>query len=48
MEVLSGSTCMSLTRGTGHLGHSCCGSSSIRSGKGMMNPMSIDTNVRVV
>lgn len=35
-------------RGTGHLGHSCCGSSSIRSGKGMMNPMSIDTSVRVV
>jgi hypothetical protein len=48
MEVWSGSTCTSATRGTGHLGHSCCGSSSIRSGKGMMNPMSIDTSVRVV
>ena len=48
MEVWSSSGCMSATRGTGHLGHSCCGSSSIRSGKGMMNPMSIDTSVRVV
>ena len=48
MEVWSNGACTCVTRGTGHLGHSCCGSSSIRSGKGMMNPMSIDTSVRVV
>jgi hypothetical protein len=48
MEVWSKGACTLITRGTGHLGHSCCGSSSIRSGKGMMNPMSIDTSVRVV